>query len=319
MQLDQNPSPELRMAADKARMREGTLLRRSVAAAAITGALTLWLFAVGLVQVSISPVATVTRSASVGSAIDVAASSGTSGSVGGLSSDPVPSAFTDGSGGTGNAGSGRSGRGSNNRGSELGRQLLVDIPHDLAMTSRPGGGRTIGVVPADSRFYGVGTVAWVQRISENGRFGKLSVPYDATGRSGWIPLKGLHRRRTRVAVDVSLSRHEVTVERGDRVLFRTIAATGAPASPTPRGRYFVTDRVPFPSGGYLGTFAFGLSGVQPHLPAGWSGGDQIAIHGTDDPSSIGRSVSAGCIRISEHALDRLRPLLRLGTPVVVGR
>ena len=148
MQLDQNPSPELGTAADKARMREGTLLRRSVAAAAaITGALTLWLFAVGLVQVSISSETTATRSASIGSAIDVAASPGTSGSVGGLSSDPVPSAFTDGSDGTANAGTGRSGRGSNDGGSELGRQLLVDIPRDLAMTSRPGGGPAVDPHP----------------------------------------------------------------------------------------------------------------------------------------------------------------------------
>lgn len=78
----------------------------------------------------------------------------------------------------------------------------------------------------------------------------------------------------------------------------------------------MTDRIHF-SGGYLGTFAFGISGIQPRLPAGWSGGNQLAIHGTSDPSSIGRSVSAGCLRVSERSLDRLRPLLQLGTPVIV--
>ena len=43
----------------------------------------------------------------------------------------------------------------------------------------------------------------------------------------------------------------------------------------------------------LGSFAFGISGIQPWLPAGWSGGNQLAIHGTNNPSSIGRSASAG--------------------------
>jgi hypothetical protein len=81
----------------------------------------------------------------------------------------------------------------------------------------------------------------------------------------------------------------------------------------------VTDRVPFARGSYLGSFAFGISGIQPRLPPGWSGGNQLAIHGTNDPSSIGRSVSAGCLRVSEAALARLKPLLRLGTPVVITR
>ena len=55
------------------------------------------------------------------------------------------------------------------------------------------------------------------------------------------------------------------------------------------------------------------------LPAGWSGGNQLAIHGTNDPSSIGTSASAGCLRVSARALERLKSLLRLGTPVVITR
>ena len=95
------------------------------------------------------------------------------------------------------------------------------------------------------------------------------------------------------------------------------AAVGAPASPTPPGDYFVTDRVAFPDGGVLGTFAFGISGIQTRLPPGWSGGNQLAIHGTNLPASIGTPASAGCVRVSETALVRLEPLLRLGTPVII--
>jgi lipoprotein-anchoring transpeptidase ErfK/SrfK len=109
----------------------------------------------------------------------------------------------------------------------------------------------------------------------------------------------------------------LTVRKFGRILFRAPAATGAPSSPTPVGQYFVTDRVSFPAGSYLGSFAFGISGIQPWLPAGWSGGNQLAIHGTNNPSSIGRSASAGCVRVSESTLDRLLPLLRYGTPVIV--
>ena len=110
---------------------------------------------------------------------------------------------------------------------------------------------------------------------------------------------------------------EEVVERRGEILVRVPGATGASVSPTPPGEYVVTDHVAFGAGSSLGSFAFGISGIQPNLPPGWSGGDQLAIHGTNDPSSIGRSVSAGCVRVSEWALDRFKPLLRQGTPVII--
>ena len=193
------------------------------------------------------------------------------------------------------------------------------MPHDLTARARPDAGATVvGVVPSGSKYYGIPMTAWVEEISDNGRWGRVELPYVWPRREGWVLLPGLRRDRTFVEVHVDLSRHWLTVEKRGHLLFGVRTATGAPASPTPVGEYFVTDRVPF-SGGYLGTFAFGISGIQPHLPAGWSGGNQLAIHGTNDPSSIGTSASAGCMRVSERTLDRLKPLLRLGTPVIVER
>jgi hypothetical protein len=203
------------------------------------------------------------------------------------------------------------------RANERARFLLVEIERGLTITARPGGGRVVGTMPSGSRFYRVPTVAWVRRVSEDGRFGLVDVPYVAGHASGWIGLRGLDRSWTRVSVVADLSEHRISVLRGGAVLFRARAATGAASSPTPAGRYFVTDRVSFAQGSALGTFAFGISGIQPRLPAGWSGGDQLAIHGTNAPWSIGRSASAGCLRVSERVLDRLKPLLRLGSPVIV--
>ncbi len=195
--------------------------------------------------------------------------------------------------------------------------LLVRVLGPMPATARPGGGRVVGSVPATSRYYHVPLVAWVIRTADHGRFGLVSLPYRGARQAGWIPLDGLPRSRTPIEVRIDLSRHELVVERLGRVILRAPAATGAAGSPTPPGRYFVTDRVPFPAGSPYGTFAFGLSGIQTHLPPGWTGGDQLAIHGTNDPGSIGTSASAGCVRVAETVLARLRPLLRLGTPVVI--
>lgn len=46
-------------------------------------------------------------------------------------------------------------------------------------------------------------------------------------------------------------------------------------------------------------------------------GGEYAIHGTNDPSSIGRSVSFGCIRMHNQDVIDLYARVRIGTPVVV--
>ena len=195
--------------------------------------------------------------------------------------------------------------------------VLVKVPRTLPAFARPrAAAAQVGVVPAGSKYYGIPIVAWVEEVSADGRWGRVELPYTWPRREGWIRLHGLRRDATRVRVEVDLSTHTVTVRKFGNVLFRAAGATGAPSTPTPVGEYFVTDRVAF-SGGSYGTFAFGISGIQPRLPAGWSGGNQLAIHGTNNPSSIGQSVSAGCVRVSESTLDRLIPLLVYGTPVIV--
>ena len=196
--------------------------------------------------------------------------------------------------------------------------VLVEVPRTLPAFAWPRpGAAEVGVVPSGSKYFGIRIVAWVEEVSPDGRWGRVELPYTWPRREGWIRLRGLERDATRVRVEIDLSEHQVTVRKFGKVLFRAPGATGAPSSPTPVGEYFVTDRVPFPDGGVFGSFAFGISGIQPRLPAGWSGGNQLAIHGTNDVSSIGRSVSAGCIRVSETTLDRLLPLLEYGTPVII--
>lgn len=195
--------------------------------------------------------------------------------------------------------------------------VLVHVPsRGLAAHARPSRrSSVIGTVSAVSKYYRVPIVLWVASTKHG--WGRVELPYVWPRRTGWIRLAGLARERTFIHVDVDLSEHRVRVYKHDDLRYTAAGATGSSSSPTPPGHYVVTDRVPFASGGDLGTFAFGISGIQPHLPAGWSGGNQLAIHGTNAPASIGTNSSAGCIRVSEATLAFLKPLLRLGTPVVI--
>jgi hypothetical protein len=46
-------------------------------------------------------------------------------------------------------------------------------------------------------------------------------------------------------------------------------------------------------------------------------GDGYGIHGTDHPESIGQSVSHGCVRLRNEDIERLYPMVAVGTPVYI--
>ena len=46
-------------------------------------------------------------------------------------------------------------------------------------------------------------------------------------------------------------------------------------------------------------------------------GDGYGIHGTDTPESIGQSVSHGCVRMFNSDVEKLNPMVAVGTPVYI--
>ncbi len=46
-------------------------------------------------------------------------------------------------------------------------------------------------------------------------------------------------------------------------------------------------------------------------------GDGYGIHGTNDPSSIGRAVSHGCVRLRNEDIEKLYDMVAVGTPVYI--
>ena len=70
------------------------------------------------------------------------------------------------------------------------------------------------------------------------------------------------------------------------------------------------------STGPFGPAAIGISAYSTVL-TGWTQGGPIAIHGTNEPWSIGHAVSNGCIRVRNPVLRRLFKVTPAGTPVVI--
>jgi lipoprotein-anchoring transpeptidase ErfK/SrfK len=46
-------------------------------------------------------------------------------------------------------------------------------------------------------------------------------------------------------------------------------------------------------------------------------GNGYALHGTNNPSSIGQAVSHGCVRLRNEDIEKLYPMVSLGTPVYI--
>lgn len=147
-------------------------------------------------------------------------------------------------------------------------------------------------------------------VTEAGVGGNRVVWVDASAR-------GIRYSRTAVELTVDLSARTLTVRRDGAIARRVTVAVGSPGSPTPTGRFAVTDKLA--GSAYSVTYGcciLALSAIQPNLPAGWTGGNRIAIHGTltDD---FGRAVSAGCVHARDSDLRYLMRTVPLGTPVVI--
>ena len=155
------------------------------------------------------------------------------------------------------------------------------------------------------------------------RSGRWLAVGDATlgnNRIAWIDARagGLRYARTRLELEVDLSSRTITLRSGPQIVRRMVVGVGRAGSETPTGRFSVTDKLAGPSySAYYGCCILALSARQPNLPAGWSGGNRVAIHGTPSQSDFGRAVSAGCLHARDGDLRYLMRRVPLGTPVLI--
>ena len=134
---------------------------------------------------------------------------------------------------------------------------------------------------------------------------------------GWVRAGPLQLLRRPVTLEIDLSKRELAVRDAGGVKRRFTVAIGAPDTPTPTGEFSVTDKLDGPKyGPYYGCCILALSGRQPNLPQGWSGGDRLAIHGSPTPT-WGQAVSNGCPHADEPDLRYLMKTVALGSVVQI--
>jgi len=184
----------------------------------------------------------------------------------------------------------------------------------IALHASPGG-RVITRV-GDRTDFGSMRVFWIEQV-QGGWFG-VPTPELPDGELAWIrdDRFALDVSQTRFWIDADVSSQILELHHGDRLLDRFPITVGSPSSPTPLGDYSVTDGLVGKGlGPWYGCCALALSGHQPNLPAGWIGGNRMAIHGT--PGSIGGANSHGCLRASDPNMISLFARVPLGAPVFI--
>jgi hypothetical protein len=107
-----------------------------------------------------------------------------------------------------------------------------------------------------------------------------------------------------------------TLKRDGKTVFTTRVGIGKPAWPTPRGEFYIRDKLTNFNNPFYGPIAFGTSARSAVL-TDWPGGGYVGIHGTNQPQILPGRVSHGCIRMRNAAILALARLMPVGTPVSI--
>ena len=145
----------------------------------------------------------------------------------------------------------------------------------------------------------------------------VQIPKRPNGVTAWVAARQVAVEKVSTRIVVDLSQKKVTLYKAGKRVLTSTAAIGAPATPTPPGRFYVNQRlIPADKRGPFGPGAVGVSAFSDVL-TGWTQGGPIAIHGTNAPWSIGKAVSNGCIRLPNAVLRKLFDQALGGTPVLI--
>jgi lipoprotein-anchoring transpeptidase ErfK/SrfK len=155
------------------------------------------------------------------------------------------------------------------------------------------------------------------RDEAGGVWTRIRVPALPTNVTGWVPRSGLGGYgdvRTHLVVD--LGRFTATLFRNGRPVFRAEVGVGKAPWPTPRGEFYVRNKLTQFRSPFYGPIAFGTSARSPRL-TDWPAGGFVGIHGTNRPDLLPGRVSHGCIRLRNRDILRLSRLMPVGTPLTI--
>ena len=146
---------------------------------------------------------------------------------------------------------------------------------------------------------------------------RVRLPILPNNSTGWVPSSALgHLYAVHTHLYVDRAKLRATLDLDGRPVFTTIVGVGKPFWPTPRGEFYVRDKLTNFGNPFYGPVAFGTSGRSAVL-TDWPGGGFVGIHGTNEPELLPGRVSHGCVRMPNASILKLAKLMPVGTPVTI--
>lgn len=108
-----------------------------------------------------------------------------------------------------------------------------------------------------------------------------------------------------LSIRINLTERRLYLYQGAQLYNSFLIAIGKPSHPSPLGHWTIVNKAVLDGKQVYGTRWMGLSK------------DRYGIHGNNNPSSIGKAVSLGCIRMYNHDIESIFPLIPIGTPVKI--
>jgi lipoprotein-anchoring transpeptidase ErfK/SrfK len=155
--------------------------------------------------------------------------------------------------------------------------------------------------------------AWRDRVE----WVHTRLPVLPNNTTGWVRRSALGGYRfVTTHLVINLHRLRATLLRDGRAVFTAPVGIGQPQWPTPRGQFYIRDKLTNYQSPFYGPVAFGTSARSSVLTE-WPDGGFVGIHGTDAPELIPGRVSHGCIRLRNQDILRLARLMPVGTPLTI--
>jgi lipoprotein-anchoring transpeptidase ErfK/SrfK len=146
---------------------------------------------------------------------------------------------------------------------------------------------------------------------------RVRLPILPNGTVGWVPRRALGGYETvDTRLDVDLGRLRATLYRDGRPILRAPVGVGRAGWATPRGEFYVRNKLTRYRSPEYGPVAFATSARSP-AATGWPAGGFVGIHGTDRPDLVPGRVSHGCIRLRNADVLALARRMPVGTPLTI--
>ncbi len=156
-------------------------------------------------------------------------------------------------------------------------------------------------------------------VGQDGDWLQVQVPVRPNGTTGWIHSSSVTVSNINHRVQVDLSDRSVIVWENDVIVLDTTGAVGRESAPTPLGSFYIRDIFEWNAESAYGPWVLALSSYSETIDQINGGDAVVAIHGTNDPWSVGKAVSLGCIRLDNDMVTALAHLVGPGTPIEIVR